>query len=136
MLSSLPPGIFKSLALFFLIGVAGGCGALARLGLSYAMNEWLARPFPWGTVAVNLIGCLGFGLLAGMVEGKMEWSPEMRTVFLTGFMGAFTTFSTYMFETQVLLQQGYWLQAMGNFTLQNVAGFLAMVLGLALGKAF
>jgi CrcB protein len=135
MFSSMSPGFFKYALLFLSVGIAGGCGALARLGITYVMNEWLARSFPWGTVTVNLLGCLLFGLVMGLIEGKMQLSPEMRTVLLTGFMGAFTTFSTYMFETQTLLQQGLWLQAMGNLTLQNVVGLLAVIGGLALGKA-
>ena len=115
-----------------LIAVAGALGALSRYGLAGLVHSLIDQMFPWGTAVVNLLGCLGFGFLWALMESR--FSPESRTVVLAGFMGAFTTFSTYMFETQQLLEDGQWLLAAGNLTLQNVVGLAAIFLGLLVGR--
>ena len=116
------------------ITVAGGLGALCRYGLSGVVQRHAGAGFPWGTLAVNLSGCLLAGLLWALAESRLGMSPTMRTVVFVGFMGAFTTFSTFMLETGNLLQDGAWLAATGNLLLHNGGGFLALVAGFALGR--
>jgi fluoride exporter len=118
-----------------LIAVAGGLGSLARYGLSgVVQNYWSGSLFPYGTVVVNILGCLVFGFLVAVTEGRFAVSPETRTIILVGFMGAFTTFSTFVFETANLLEDSEWLLALGNVSLQNFVGLAALILGLLIGR--
>lgn len=117
-----------------LIAVAGGFGALSRYGLAGLIQRWTDSTFPWGTAVVNVVGCFLFGLLWVAIEERFVLSPDTRAIVLTGFMGAFTTFSTYMFETQQLLEDSQYLAAFGNLGLQNGLGLAAVVLGLTIGK--
>lgn len=118
-----------------LIGLAGAVGSLARYGLGGVVQNFLGKSFPWGTASVNLLGCLLFGLVWALaVESRLTISAETRMILLVGFMGAFTTFSTFGFETAKLLEDSEWLLALGNLALQNVGGLVAMFLGLALGR--
>ena len=117
-----------------LIAIAGGLGSLARYGLSSLVQNWTESVFPFGTVAVNILGCLVFGILVAVSEGRFAVSPETRAMILVGFMGAFTTFSTFIFETAALLEKSQWLLALGNMSLQNFVGLAALILGLLLGR--
>lgn len=117
-----------------LIAVAGGVGSLARYGLSSWVQNWSGSLFPYGTVVVNILGCLVFGFLVAVTEGRFAVSPETRAVILVGFMGAFTTFSTFIFETVALLEDSQWLLALGNISLQNFVGVAALILGMLIGR--
>lgn len=116
-----------------LIALAGGLGTLARYGLSGAVHHFVEKDFPWGTIAVNLLGCFIFGAIFSSLEGRWATSSETRTIILLGFMGAFTTFSTFMFETGAFLQDSQWIAALANVAIQNIGGLIAMLLGLAVG---
>ena len=119
-----------------LLAAAGAVGTLARYGLILWVQDVSKSAFPWGTVVVNVLGCFLFGLVWGLadVEGRMRLTAGTRAVILTGFMGAFTTFSTYIFETEQLLKDTQWWMAAGNVAVQNVVGLVLMVLGIALGR--
>jgi fluoride exporter len=117
-----------------LIALAGALGTLARYGLGGLVQEHTGKVFPWGTVVVNLLGCLAFGVVWASLEERWPTSGETRTIILVGFMGAFTTFSTFIFETKGLLSDGEWLPAVGYFTIHNVGGLIALVAGLAIGR--
>ncbi len=118
-----------------LLALAGGLGSLTRYGLAGLVQRALGTAFPLGTFAVNALGCLLFGLVWGLLEHRLGLGTQVRVVVLTGFMGAFTTFSTYAFESAALLQHGQWGLATINILGQNGAGLLAIFLGLALGRA-
>lgn len=117
-----------------LIALAGAVGTLARYGLGGFVQSHCGKIFPWGTVTVNLLGCLLFGVVWASLEERWSLGGEFRTIVLVGFMGAFTTFSTFVFETEQLLRDAEWLLAIGYFTLHNVGGLAAIVAGLALGR--
>jgi len=117
-----------------LIGLAGTAGTLARYWLSGVVYDVAGRDFPWGTAAVNILGCFLFGLVWEAAEGRYLLRSEARTVILTGFMGAFTTFSTFIFESNGLIEDGRYLAALANVAFQTVTGFAAMIGGLALGR--
>jgi fluoride exporter len=117
-----------------LIAFAGALGTLARYGLGGWVHALNHTSFPWGTVAVNLLGCLAFGVVWSVAEGRLNFSSEARTIVLVGFMGGFTTFSSFIFETGQLLRDAEWLFALGNFTLQNIGGLAVLILGMALGR--
>jgi fluoride exporter len=117
-----------------LIALAGSVGTLARYGLGGLIQERTSGVFPWGTVVVNLLGCLLFGIVWSSLTERWPGSGETRMIILVGFMGAFTTFSTFMFETAQLLGDREWLPAVGYFTIHNVGGLVALMAGLAVGR--
>lgn len=117
-----------------LLALAGSAGTLARYGLGGFIQARVTGVFPWGTVVVNLLGCLLFGIVWSSLEERWPTSGETRTIILVGFMGAFTTFSTFMFETAQLLGDREWLPAVGYFTIHNVGGLVALVAGLTVGR--
>ena len=117
-----------------LLAVAGAAGALCRFGLGGLVQRLAGDRFPAGTMAVNLLGCLLFGLAWGWFESRAGASPQARAVVLTGFMGAFTTFSTFAFETANLLQTGQWLAAVLNVAVQSVLGVVLVIIGLGLAQ--
>jgi fluoride exporter len=116
------------------LALAGAVGTLCRYGLGKFMQNLLGESFPWGTVTINLLGCLAFGLVWSALEDRWPTSGETRIIILVGFMGAFTTFSTYMFEIEEQLRDGQWLAASGYFALHNFGGWAAMILGLLIGR--
>ncbi len=124
--------LFKLLWLF----LAGGFGTLARYGLSGMMQCFSANDLPYDTFVVNVIGCLLFGFVWSLAEERMLISGETRLIILTGFMGAFTTFSTYAFETSGMLRDSQWWTAAGNVLAHNVLGIGAVSLGIAIAKLF
>ncbi|CCO24506.1 fluoride efflux transporter CrcB [Maridesulfovibrio hydrothermalis] len=119
---------------YFYIAAGGAAGTLCRYVVSGAAQRMFDTSFPAGTFTVNMLGCLLFGLVTGTFEDRLGLSPEMRLMILTGFMGAFTTFSTYMFETTTLIKSGQWPMAALNIGGQSALGFVCVIAGLALGR--
>lgn len=119
---------------YLYIAAGGAAGTLCRYIVSGAAQRMFDTSFPAGTFTVNMLGCLLFGLITGTFEDRLGLPPEMRLMILTGFMGAFTTFSTYMFETTTLVKTGQWPLAALNVGGQAALGFICVVGGLALGR--
>jgi fluoride exporter len=117
-----------------LIGFAGALGTLSRYALAGAVQRWAGAEFPWGTFVVNVAGSLIFGFIWSIVAERFLLSPEVRLVILVGFMGAFTTFSTLMFESEQLIAGGEWMLAMLNVGGQVALGMIALIGGMALGR--
>lgn len=116
------------------LGIAGGLGALARYGLSTLVQRHSGAMFPWGTFVVNVLGAFVFGFIWSLVEQRLVMSVEMRVILLTGFLGGFTTFSSFMFESAALITDGQWGLAALNMGGQLAAGLVAVFLGLAVGR--
>lgn len=114
--------------------LAGGCGVFARYWVSGVVQRALGTAFPWGTLIENITGCIIFGLVWTLAEERLLISADMRTVILTGFVGAYTTFSTFAFETTALLRDSQWTYALANLTAHNLLGLLGVILGMALGR--
>jgi len=110
------------------VAVLGGLGALARFGLDGAVTRRLGGPFPWGTLAVNAAGSFAAGLMVG---AGLEGRPQALVV--VGALGSFSTFSTWMLETQRLAEDGRPGLATGNVALALAAGFAAAAAGWSLG---
>ncbi len=123
------------MATILAIAAAGALGALSRYAVGGLVQRASGGSFPLGTLAVNLIGCLIFGVVAGALENRIGLAPQLRLAVLTGFLGAFTTFSTFAFESAALLQQGQIAATLLNVAVQIVAGLGLVVAGLALGRA-
>ena len=117
-----------------LLAIAGAVGTLARYWLNNFVYWLCGEGFPWWTLVVNVLGCFLFGLVWTLAEERALISGETRLIILTGFMGAFTTFSTYAFETSDRIRLGLWLSALGNFAAQNVLGIFGVFLGWAVGR--
>ena len=90
-----------------LFAVAGALGSLARYGMTSAVGALLGSAFPWGVFVVNVLGCFLFGAVWAAAGLLHLISDSARLIILTGFMGAFTTFSTFCNENLALLRQGY-----------------------------
>lgn len=112
---------------------AGATGTLARVALSTWVQRQSASGLPYGTATVNLLGCFLFGLVFALASRHAQ-ADAIRLVLLGGFMGAFTTFSSYMFDTLRLLQEGRVVAALLNLALQNSLGLLGVLLGIGLGR--
>jgi CrcB protein len=112
-----------------LVGIAGAAGTLLRYGL----GGWLARStggvFPWETIIVNALGCLAIGAVAGALDKGALLSPPMRMALLVGFLGGFTTFSTFAFEAFRLAEDAQWSAAAGYVLVTNLSGFAAVWAG-------
>lgn len=117
-----------------LLAIAGSLGALARYGLSGVVQRWSGSAFPWGTMAANILGCFVFGILWALAVERMAMSPEVRVILLTGFLGSFTTFATFMSETYQLMAAAQYVAAMGNLLLTTLSGLGVFLLGLAVGR--
>jgi CrcB protein len=117
-----------------LIAIAGALGTLARFGLSAFVYRLCGAAFPYGTLAVNVLGCFLFGFIWSLSDDRLIISGETRFILLVGFLGAFTTFSTFAFETSWLLRDSQWVLAFGNVVGQNVLGVVFVFVGLAVGR--
>jgi CrcB protein len=112
-----------------LIGTGGFLGALARYWLGGVIHRAANTLFPLGTMAVNLIGCLLMGALMTLVLERSLVGPSGRLFLAIGFLGSFTTFSTFGFETVELLSDGQWFHAGLNVVAQVVLGLTAIAIG-------
>ena len=115
------------------VGSGGFIGALARYGLSGLVHRQAPlATFPYGTLAVNLLGCLVIGLLAGLAESRQLFGPQFRMFALIGVLGGFTTFSTFGYETFAMLRDDEHLRAAANVGLHVILGLALVWLGYAL----
>ena len=113
---------------------SGWVGSLGTVGLGGLVQRWCGSELPIGTIVVNLTECLAFGFVWTLADERLIISGETRFIILTGFMGAFTTFSTFAFETSGLLPDAEWRYAAGNVLGHNVLGVAGVIGGMALGK--
>ncbi len=125
----------KPLAQAMLVGAGGFVGSILR----YAMSGLVHRvspfaTFPYGTLVVNVIGCLAIGLAAGLAETRQVMGSGMRLFLLIGLFGGFTTFSTFGYETFSLVREGAPVKAGANVILQVVVGLTAVWCGHALSR--
>lgn len=118
-----------------LVGIGGGIGALSRYGLGLLLVRWMGTGFPWATLVVNVSGCLLIGMAMGGGVGATAFLPrELKLAGVVGFLGAFTTFSAFGYETIALLQGGKPMLA-GLYVLASVLlGLMAVGLGLGLTR--
>lgn len=115
------------------IALCGAAGALSRWGLGYLATRALGIGFPWGTFLVNAVGCFVFGLVWSAGEQRVI-DPELRMIALTGFVGAFTTFSTFIFESYELIRAESWKMLAAYLIGSVLVGLLALLFGLRIPR--
>lgn len=116
------------------IMLGGGLGALMRFIVSSSVTEKLGSNFPYGTLTVNVLGSFIMGFLAMFLVERMGLDPLLRLGIFVGFLGAFTTFSTFSMETLNLFEQGESLRALMNMFISVILSVLAVWLGVLAGK--
>ena len=120
----------------FLVGAGGFAGSVARYLLSgFATRASGASRFPFGTLTVNLLGCLLIGILAGIAEQVPSFTPAVRLLLITGVLGGFTTYSAFAFESYFLGKEGLYAMMLLNIAGQVVTGLLAVWVGHAMAVA-
>jgi fluoride exporter len=124
----------KELAAVFWISL----GAVLGANLRYFLGGWIAQrwgaAFPWGTLVINLTGSLILGFFMTLITGRFLVDPRWRLLFAIGFLGSYTTFSTYTFESITLLISGNWLYGTLNLLGGSILGVLAALLGIVLAR--
>ncbi|MFI3184654.1 MAG: fluoride efflux transporter CrcB, partial [Methylococcaceae bacterium] len=117
------------------IALGGSFGAVLRFLVSSGIYQWLGRGFPYGTLVVNILGSFMLGLLTeSLMQQRLTLTFEYRAAILVGFIGAFTTFSTFSLETFYLLEQGHLSKAALNIFTSVSACVLAIWIGLLCGR--
>src|ERR1041385_7717254 len=117
-----------------LIALAGLIGTVLRYWLSGVLARQYGETFPWGTMAVNLIGCVGAGAVFFLTEERFVLNPTLRTVILIGLLGGFTTFSSYSLQTFALLRDGEFGMAILNVITSNILGLFMVWIGYGLSR--
>ncbi|HUI05096.1 MAG TPA: fluoride efflux transporter CrcB [Acidimicrobiales bacterium] len=117
------------------VGVAGFCGAVSRYWLDGVVSRATGGSFPWGTWVVNVTGCFVVGLLTTLLTERLMPHPTVRIAVTVGFVGAYTTFSTFAYESVRLGQAGALGIATVNVVSSVAVGFLATWAGITLGRA-
>jgi fluoride exporter len=120
---------------YLLIGVGGFAGAIARYAVDGVVSDRTGAGFPWGTLVVNASGSFVLGLLFALTTERAILPADVRGPLMIGFVGAYTTFSTYMLESWNLIEAGAYGAAMANLAGSIAIGLLAVSLGLLVGRA-
>jgi CrcB protein len=115
-----------------LVALGGAIGSVARVITSGFALRLLAPGFPWGTVAVNLVGSFAFGVIVGVASNRGGVTVNERALLLSGLLGGFTTFSAFSFDNVELLNAGFSGRAVVNIVGQVVLGALALWVGMQL----
>jgi CrcB protein len=120
---------------YLLVAGFGALGATAR----YAVDGWVSNvsrgQFPWGTLLINVVGSFLLGVLVQLTTDRMLPHPYSRVALGIGFLGAFTTFSTYAYESVRLADDAAWALAAANVVAMTVLGLVAAFGGIAVGRA-
>jgi CrcB protein len=118
---------------YLVVGIGGFIGANAR----FVVGQWAAQKwgtaFPYGTFLINITGSFILGLFATLTL-RFAWSDSWRLLIAIGFVGAYTTFSTFEYETLQLVAQGTWARALGNILGSVLCGFAAAYVGVVVAR--
>ncbi|OSP53649.1 fluoride efflux transporter CrcB [Pseudoruegeria sp. SK021] len=122
-------------SLILLTAIGGAFGSVGRYLVGLYTNKLWGDGFPWGTIAVNIVGSFLIGLAVEAISRTFSNSAEVRVLIITGFLGGFTTFSSFSLETMEMLERGEVVHAGYYLGSTLVFGLIAVFCGIALGKA-
>ncbi len=117
---------------FLIVALGGGIGAGLRHLVNLGALRALGPSFPWGTLAVNIVGSLAMGLLVGVLAARVQASAELRLFAATGVLGGFTTFSAFSLDAVTLFERGQAGSALAYVAASVILSIAALMLGLAL----
>ncbi len=123
------------MSMVFFIGLGGFAGAVARYVVDRQVTASVAGVMPWGTLLVNVSGSFLVGLAFAVLSERAALPAELRGPLMIGFIGSYTTFSTLVLESWLLLEAGAWLAASANLVGSLIVGTGALVAGLVIGRA-
>jgi CrcB protein len=118
-----------------LVAIGGATGSVARYLTGIAMTRWLGTGFPWGTITVNILGSFIIGFLTELIARKLSAPMEVRLLLVVGFLGGFTTFSSFSLDTMALFERGEGLTAFVYVVASVLLSLGAAFGGLALGRS-
>jgi CrcB protein len=118
-----------------MVGIGGFFGAIARFWLGAYIGNRVGTRFPYGTFAINCSGSFAIGFIITLLAERTHWNANLRYLIPIGFIGAFTTFSTFEYETLRTFQDGQVVVGVLNIGLSVVVGFLSVWLGVVAGRA-
>lgn len=124
------------MSIYFAIAFGGSCGAVCRYWVSTSTNRWLGEGFPYGTLTVNLIGSIAVGFLTILLADRLNVSNEVRLGLIVGFLGAFTTFSTFALDTVYLIDNGAIFKAVTYGLFSVVLSVLGVWAGILAAKQY
>jgi fluoride exporter len=117
-----------------LVALGGALGSALRYLVANAAVAWMGLTFPWGTLAVNLVGSFLIGLVQSLAVESLVISEEARLFLATGVMGGLTTYSAFSYETVRLAETGAWPQAWANVLITTAASLALCLAGLTTGR--
>ena len=118
-----------------LVGLGGFAGAISRYLLDGFVSDRTGGGFPWGTLVINASGTFLLGLLFAMTTERAILPAEIRAPLMIGYLGAYTTFSTYLLESWRLIEDGTWAVALANLGGSIAIGLVAVAAGMIIGRA-
>ncbi|HID79173.1 MAG TPA: fluoride efflux transporter CrcB [Aquificales bacterium] len=116
------------------VALGGSIGAVLRYLVTTYVQKKTGVAFPLGTLTVNVVGSFIIGFFIHYFLEHLLLPPQSKAFFVVGFLGAFTTFSSFSYETVFLISQGYWLKAFGYVLVTNLLCFIATILGIVLAR--
>jgi CrcB protein len=119
---------------YLMVAIGGACGSVLRFWVGNYVSARTGARLPTGTFLVNVTASFLIGFLVTILAAKVSWSPQWRYLILIGFIGGYSTFSTFEFETFRIFQEGEFLIAGLNVLLSVVVGFFSVWLGVISGK--
>jgi len=119
---------------FINLVIGGAAGTVVRYLLAGFVYRLAGTSFPYGTIIVNVSGCFILGILASLADKKFVLGPDARILLMIGFCGAFTTFSTLIFESDNLVRNGQVIKAFSNILVSVILGFILYRAGSLLGE--
>jgi fluoride exporter len=119
-----------------LVGTGGALGAIARWVVGTYIAARVGNAWPWGTFVINITGCLIIGFFVTLTSERVTVAEGWRYLVPIGFVGAYTTFSTYAFETVRLMELGHWLRAASYVLGSTVAGLIAVGAAMWVARRF